>query len=79
MNMSGRAVRCIKMILLGLLFYSLMNTGIEALEYTKAGGTYSAARHDRFVPGTFPGNPKPNPTFFLANFESGSIIVVGKS
>jgi hypothetical protein len=33
-------------------------------------GNYSSERHDRFISGTFPTNPIPNPTFIFSDFES---------
>jgi hypothetical protein len=55
----GRGIRVFLVIL-------LVAGPASSLQYTN-GGSYSAARHDRFVAGTFPSAPTPDPTFLLAD------------
>ncbi len=40
-----------------------------ALEFDN-GGVFDPARHERFLPGSFPAAPAPNPDFFLASHEA---------
>ena len=56
-----------KSFFLTLLFCLLTTVGAQALEYYHG---YISDWHDRFVVGTFPGAPVPNPTFFLAGYEN---------
>lgn len=59
-----------RLSLFGLVFCLITICGAQALEFTDVGGEYSSERHDRFVYGTFPSDPVPNPTFFLAEYEN---------
>jgi len=59
-----------KLYLFGVLFCLFAISGVQALDFQADHGRYSTERHDRFVDGTFPSNPVPNPTFFLADYES---------
>lgn len=68
-NLPNSIIRS-KLFLFGVLFCLIAISGVQALDFQADRGRYSTERHDRFVYGTFPGNPVPNPTFFLADYES---------
>jgi hypothetical protein len=55
--------------LIGLLSVLMLCAGTAQGLGFENGGEYNPSRHDRFLPGTFPDAPVPNPEFILAPYE----------